>query len=67
MLIKAFLNKYKHWFDFSEYKSKPFDLPNKKVIDKMTDEFKGIPINKFIGLKWKMFLKIVKTLTQERE
>ena len=28
---------------------------NKKVIDKMKDEFKGIPINKFIGLKSKTY------------
>ena len=33
------------------YKSKFFDSTNKKVIGKMKDEFKGIPNNKFIGLK----------------
>ena len=36
----------------------------------MKDEFKGIPINKFTGLKTKcipLFLKMVKKLTQQRE
>ena len=47
--------KYKHLFDFSEYQSNFFDLTNQKVIGKMKDEFKGIPVNKFIGLKSKMF------------
>ena len=37
--------KYKHLFDFSEYQLKVFDLTNKKVIGKMKDVFKGIPIN----------------------
>ena len=45
------LFKYKHLFDFSEYKLNFFDSTNEKVIGKMKDEFKGIPINKFIGLK----------------
>ena len=43
--------KYKHLFDFREYQSIFFNPTNKKVIRKMKDEFKGIPINKFIGLK----------------
>ena len=47
--------KYKHLFDFSEYQSIFFNPTNKKVIRKMKDEFKGVPINKFIGLKWKMY------------
>ena len=45
------LFKYKHVFDFSEYISNFFDSTNEKVIGEMKDEFKGIPINKFIGLK----------------
>ena len=32
-----------------------FDPGNKRVISKMKDEFKGIWINKFIGLKSKMY------------
>ena len=47
--------KYKHLFDFSEYKSKFSDSTNKKVIGKIKNEFKGIPINKLIGLKSKMY------------
>ena len=30
---------------------KSFDLANKKVIDKMKDECRGIPTKKVIGLK----------------
>ena len=39
-------------FDFSDYPldSKFFDPVNKKVIDKMKDEFKGRIIFEFIGL-----------------
>ena len=43
--------KHKHLFDFSQYQSKFFDPTNKKNIGKMKDEYKGIPINVFIGLK----------------
>ena len=45
--------KYKHLFDISKYKPKFFDSTNKIVIGKMKDEFKGIPINKFIRLELK--------------
>ena len=47
--------KYKHLFNFSEYQSNFFDLTNKKVSGKMNDNFKGIPISKFIGLKSKIY------------
>ena len=49
--------KYKHLFDLSNYPkdSKFFDLANEMVIGKMKDEFKRILINKFIGLKSKMY------------
>ena len=47
--------KYKHLFNFSEYQSNFFDLTNKKVSGKMNDDFKGIPISKFIGLKSKIY------------
>ena len=46
----------KYLFDFSDYPrdSRFFDLVNKKVIDKMKDEFKVEIINEFIGLKSEM-------------
>ena len=47
----------KNLFDFSNYPlhSKFFDPVNKKVIDKIKDEFKGRIISEFIGLKSKMY------------
>ena len=51
--VYEWLFKYKH-FDFSKYKSKFFDSTN-KTFGKMEDDFKGIPINKLIGLKSKMY------------
>ena len=40
-------------FDFSNYlkDSKFFDENNKKVIGKMKDEFGGVSVNEFLGLK----------------
>ena len=48
--------KHKHLFDFSNYPkdSKFFDETNKKVIGKMKDEFGGVIIIEFVGLKSKM-------------
>ena len=43
--------KRKHLFDFTEHQSKFFDPTNKKTIGKMKDEYKGILINEFLGLK----------------
>ena len=43
--------KRKHLFDFNEHQSKFFDRTNKKTIGKMKDEYKGILINEFVGLK----------------
>ena len=52
----------KNLFDFSDYPqdsmklhSRFFDPVHKKVIGKMKDEFKGKTINKFVGLKSKMY------------
>ena len=44
-------------FDFSNYSkdSKLFDETNKKVIGKMKDEFGGVIIIEFVGLKSKMY------------
>ena len=49
--------KHKHLFDFSNYPedSKFFDQANKKVIGKIKDESEGKIINKFVGLKSKMY------------
>ena len=44
-------------FDFSNYSkdSKFFDKSNKKVIGKMKDEYGGVIIDEFAGLKSKMY------------
>ena len=49
--------KWKHLFDFSNYSkdSKFFDEANKQVIGKMKDEFGGIIMTDFVGLKSKMY------------
>ena len=56
------LFKWKYLFDFSNYPkdSKFFDEKNKKVIGKMKDEFGGVIVDKFVGLKLKMYS--IKTL-----
>ena len=50
-------NKTRSYFYFSCYPrdSRFFDLVNKKVIDKMKDEFKGNTVSEFDGLKSKMY------------
>ena len=49
--------KWKDLFDFSNYSkdSKFYDDSNKKVIGKMKDEYGGVGIDGFIGLKSKMY------------
>ena len=46
--------KWKDLFDFSNY-SKFFNETNKKVIGKMKDEFGGVILTEFVGLKSKMY------------
>ena len=48
--------KWKDLFDFSNYSknSKFYDDDNKKVIGKMKDEYGGVVIDEFVGLKSKM-------------
>ena len=50
----------KSFLDFNDYPlgSKFFNPFNKKAIGKMKDEFKGKIINRFVGLKSKMYLLI---------
>ena len=50
--------KWKDLFDFSNYSkdSKFFNETNKKVIGKMKDEFGGIIMEEFVGLKSKCIL-----------
>ena len=50
--------KEKHLFDFSGYnKSSMYysDLNKKKVLGKMKDEFNGVKIDEFVGLKSKIY------------
>ena len=49
--------KWKDLFDFSNYSknSSFFNGTNKKVIGKMKDEFGGIIVSEFVGLKSKMY------------
>ena len=49
--------KSKDLFDFSNYSknSKFFDETNKKAIGKMKDEFGGVYVIEFVGLKSKMY------------
>ena len=48
--------KWKNLFDFSNHSkdSKFFNATNKKVIGKMKDEFGGVIVSEFVGLKSKM-------------
>ena len=56
--------KHKHLFDFSNFSkdSDFYDIENEMVVGKMKAVNKGIPINKFIGLKSKMHSMNLKTL-----
>ena len=64
--------KWNDSFDFSNYSkdSKFFNEANKKVIGKMKDEFGGVIIIEFVGLKSKMYSMkklMVKNLIQKKE
>ena len=64
--------KWKDLLDFSNYSkdSKFFIETNKKVIGKMKDDFGGVIIIEFVGLKWKIYsIKklMVKNLIQQKE
>ena len=49
--------QWKDLFDFCNYSkdSKFFNETNKTVIGKMKDEFGGVIVNEFVGLKSKMY------------
>ena len=49
--------KWEHLVDFSNFPkdSKILDETNKKVIGKMKDEFVGVIVTEFVGLKSKMY------------
>ena len=51
----------KEMFDFSNYsiKSKYYDNSNKLVVGKMKDETTGVAIEKYVGLKPKMYSYLV--------
>ena len=63
--------KWKDLFDLSNYSkdSDFFDETRKKVIGKMEDEFGGVIVNEFEGLKSKMhsMKKIEKNVIQQKE
>ena len=65
-------SKDKHLFDFSNVSkdSKFYNNENEMVVSKMKVVYKGIPINKFVGLKSKCILcsrMMVKNLIQKKE
>ena len=49
--------KWKDLFDFSNYSKDPkfYDESNKRVIGKIKDEFGGVIVNEFVGLKLKIY------------
>ena len=49
------LFKHELLFDFSNFSSKFYDNQNEMVVGKMKDEYKGISVNKFVGLKSKIY------------
>ena len=57
MFMRSFFFKWKDLLDFSNFPkdSKFFDETNKKVIGKMKDEFGGVIVVEFVGLKSKMY------------
>ena len=66
------ISKDKHLFDFSNVSkdSKFYDNENEMIVSKMKVVYKGIPINKFVGLKSKFILcsrMMVKNLIQQKE
>ena len=65
-MTSTFLLKKDYEFDFSNYSkdSRFFDETNKKVIRRMKDEFGGVIVNEFVGLKSKMYSMKKKLMVQ---
>ena len=64
--------KWKYLFDYSNYSNdlRFFDETNEKLIGKMKDEFGGVTVMEFIGLKSKMYsIKnlMVKNVIEKKE
>ena len=55
--VYEYFFKWKDLLDFCNYSkdSKFFDNTNKKVIGKMKNEYGGVIIDQFVGLKSKMY------------
>ena len=71
VLLMKFV-RWKDLFDFSNYSkdSKFFDETNKKVIGKMKDEFGGVIVIEFVGLKPKIYSMkkiMVKNVIQQKD
>ena len=65
-------SKWKDLFDFSNHSkdSKFFNESNKKVIGKMKEQFGGVIVTQFDGLKSKMYSMkklMVKNIIQQKE
>ena len=62
--------KWEDLFDFSSYSKESFDETNKKVIGKIKDEFGGVIVVDFVGLKLKIYsIKklMVKNIIQQKQ
>ena len=71
MFVRSFF-KWKDLIDFSNYPKdlKFFDGTNKNVIGKMKDEFGGVIVDEFVGLKSKCTQRkklMVKNVIQQKE
>ena len=57
-------------FDYSNYSKESFNETNKKVIGKIKDEFGGVIVVDFVGLKLKIYsIKklMVKNIIQQKQ
>ena len=62
--------KWEDLFDYSNYSKESFNETNKKVIGKIKDEFGGVIVVDFVGLKLKIYsIKklMVKNIIQQKQ